>query len=437
MPSPATIANASSGRKRARDDADDEPQQAIVSPGSERGLNAAPQPPRQQKRPRTNAATQTSPPRATAAAFAMRAPTAADRLPIKDCQRREEFWFDDGDVVVRAEDQLFKLNKGKMSVACNFFRSMFEDGHIGVGSSGPDGQNDDDHYEGMPLIHGAHTSLREWELLIYVIYKIKENLLVVSWDDIRTMLELSRKYESLPMRELAIRNMSFLYPTTLPDFMMSTFLRKKYIDGALPNSVHFQAYNLAIEFDLYQFLPAISYRLTQYEFGNIISGVRETPDAEPIRLPAGVPASILEAREGLRELRSQLLFKFMQEPWRSEKPCGPSGNKCQYKRPPAGPSCEQVIARLRCDWHRDGHILRNTLHPLKTLTPSSHTMLRDLLCAPCRFAMKEEMSRGQAKMWVGMPEMFDLGTWFDIERKVRAKRVELAQLWSPDGEMLS
>ncbi|TFY54103.1 hypothetical protein EVG20_g9845 [Dentipellis fragilis] len=436
----AAVNNTSNGKKRARDDTDAEsviptPQEVVFTPGSEGSRTSASSSPR--KRARVNAEVQTSPPRTAATAIALPPPTVADQLPIQACERRKDFWFADGDVVIRAENQLFKLNSEKMGIACNFFLSMFNDGHIGVGNGRPDGEDDEDHYQGMPLIHGTHTSLHEWELLIYVIYKMKAKLLMMSWDDIRTMLELSRKYESLPMREIAIRNMGFLYPTALPDFMMSTYLRKKYITGALPQSLHFQAYNLAVEFDLYQFLPGISYRISQYDFQQIIEGVRDTPDAEPHRLPAGAHTSILEGRESAREMRSGLIFKFMEEAWDEDEPSGPSGDKCLHQHPRVGPTCHQTISRLRCDWQKDGHVLRNTRHPLKMLGMSSRLAIRDMLCPPCRFAMKEEMSKGQAKLWVGLPTLFDLGTWFEIERKVKAKRLELAKMWSPDEEMLS
>ena len=60
-----------------------------------------------------------------------------------DLHRCEDLWFADGNVVLRAEDTLFKVYQGLLSRESEVFRTMF---------SLPQPAESSDTYEGTPLV---------------------------------------------------------------------------------------------------------------------------------------------------------------------------------------------------------------------------------------------------------------------------------------------
>ncbi|KAF9052290.1 hypothetical protein BDZ89DRAFT_1088430 [Hymenopellis radicata] len=179
--------------------------------------------------------------------------------------RHHDLWFDDGSVVCRAENTLFRVHMSQLARHSVCFRDMFQ-----LASHEP---NHHDDIEGCPLIF-LHDSALDVESLLVSIYdgptfgdNGEEDFRAVSG-----ILRLSTKYIIDHLREKALAHLSTAWPSTLAGWDA----REDYARYTEQDPAHRRVYpspiaviNLAHEVDAPSLLPSAFYDLCRYPFCQI------------------------------------------------------------------------------------------------------------------------------------------------------------------------
>ncbi|EDR01758.1 uncharacterized protein LACBIDRAFT_333017 [Laccaria bicolor S238N-H82] len=129
-----------------------------------------------------------------------------------DLITHSKIWFDDGSVVIQAEQTQFRVHRGMLSRQSSIFRDMF---------SVPQPPGDQEPViEGCSIVHVSESS-QDWEGLLTLMY---DNLRVYGSDDpmpislIAVMLRLGKKYDMEHFLKEAVTRLQYEFPRNLSDW---------------------------------------------------------------------------------------------------------------------------------------------------------------------------------------------------------------------------
>ncbi|EDR01759.1 uncharacterized protein LACBIDRAFT_333018 [Laccaria bicolor S238N-H82] len=129
-----------------------------------------------------------------------------------DLITRSKIWFDDGSVVIQAEQTQFRVHRSMLSRHSSVFRDMF---------SVPQPPGDQEPViEGCSIVHVSESSL-DWKNLLTLMY---DNLRAYRSDDpmpislIAVMLRLGKKYDMEHFLKEAVARLQYEFPRNLSDW---------------------------------------------------------------------------------------------------------------------------------------------------------------------------------------------------------------------------
>ena len=256
------------------------------------------------------------------------------------------------------------------------------------------------------------------------------------WRTVTVLLEASRKYVCLPLRAAAIHHLSRLYPTSLEGW-------HRRVAGApapAPAGPHACALRLAREYEIAEIMPAVYYMLSMEDEGRLwdgwdVGGAGAGVGGKVV-LPRAEVRTVLRGLGMIRRGRQDAVFDFVRG-----MGVGPDGTARRRASGRCaglalrGYRCGHFLARLAHDWeaeaaaeggagvYRRGDGARHDA--LKVLGRGARRVAGQYLCGGCRGAFKREMMQGQRRVWFRLPVVFGLGTWFDIEERVRRQRDDM------------
>ncbi|EDR11217.1 uncharacterized protein LACBIDRAFT_315775 [Laccaria bicolor S238N-H82] len=295
--------------------------------------------------------------------------------------KRSRIWFDDGSIIIQAEDTQFCVHK---SVILKHFPTLND-----LVSSPQSSSN------GCAIIK-LSDSAKDWESLLTMIYDHLPTCKSTDLIPFRTlvaMLRLGDKYHGHSIREEALRFLRYEFPQDLDDWM-DIWGTKIY---PYPES-EFDFINLADEIGLHSVLPAMYYTCIKYEKLKDIFYGHPNSDGSVMRLSSDVQACLVIGREKLAFALRKHTFS-----WLYNKKIIP---------------CSRCSAKPECTAARN-QLIRKVWMPVPNISLALDVWNRSEfasgLCSFCAYTAEKLFHSGQEKLWIELPSYFGLPSWDELE----------------------
>ncbi|TFK39269.1 hypothetical protein BDQ12DRAFT_698267 [Crucibulum laeve] len=186
--------------------------------------------------------------------------TSSSSCSLGSVRQVQDLWYEDGNIIFKAGDSLFKVSKGVVAARSPVFHDM-------LAFPQPD---DQEMYDGCPLVmlYDADEDVRYFLKAIYDSGFFEPPPSTTEFDIISGILRLSTKYEVDYLRRRAIRHLDVLYPLTLTAFDR----RQETRTTPWKDNTAFEAARLAREADVPWILPAVLYCVCTCPVDDMVDG---------------------------------------------------------------------------------------------------------------------------------------------------------------------
>ncbi|KAI0087554.1 hypothetical protein BDY19DRAFT_994870 [Irpex rosettiformis] len=303
-----------------------------------------------------------------------------------------DIWFSDGNIVLRAEQTLFRVYRGILCRASPIFRDML---HIGHSQS----CNPADTYEECPLVVMAGDSAVDMRTFLRTLHDSSIfQMKLPSVDEIPqivSVLRLSTKYDVSYLRRPAIEVLQAWYPTALSNFealgsntslglshhiMVANVARQAFASVLLPSALLLCATKARDSYELYD-------------------GISRTDGLHVELLPEN-KRSIFIGRPQLEYAGRTRTFSFF------------------YSADPRGPGCaNRGHGNRKCaDWCKDiswESVLQkdHLLDPFFPFFEVARSFVVSSCCRVCSSSWEAQNRAGVEMLWKELPSIFDLQPW--------------------------
>ncbi|KAJ7142093.1 hypothetical protein C8R43DRAFT_1016281 [Mycena crocata] len=317
-------------------------------------------------------------------------------------QRVQGLWFEDGNVIIQAETDLFRVYRGVLAARSPIFQDM-------LGLPQP---QEPETLEGAPLVHLPDSSA-EVVVFLRAIFDsgfFEPHPAPSDFHTIAGVLRLSHKYDVAYLRRRALIHLSSMYSTTLADW------DTQQTSWPAPTSIF--AIELAREVGAEWILPAAFYNLgaAAHNLGmkEIISGTLY--GTFPVKLSEHDLAFFLEGYLLQRDNEMSAILQFLHSPMPITGCSG--GSKC-------------ALARLLAVTKFQTDRVEYPAIPLDIWGASDWDRLSSA-CSTCLKWLKQTHSQARQSFWDKLPGLYGLPTWGELNKlKARGFKndVETTSFW--------
>ncbi|KII84008.1 hypothetical protein PLICRDRAFT_118797 [Plicaturopsis crispa FD-325 SS-3] len=300
-------------------------------------------------------------------------------LPVLDATNSSTVWYNDGSIVLQAENTRFRVHRTVMALNSPIFEDML---HIGQSPG-------EDSVEECPLVV-LHDSAEDLEAILRALYDRRyfdpEENQPLSL--IASILRLSKKYEIQHLYNKALKFLTDQFPDTLE--ARDACGPSRVVESA---GFSFDVITLARELDIQQILPAAFYRFIMlYDDAVILDGLPDPTGEQMTKLsPLDQKVAIL-GRQNVIKLSASTTYAWLDEEKTSEH-------------------CKQKLA-CTMGYHDISNGLWKPLPRCAALS-QWRSEWNHWLCSRCRQDAIECHNSGRARFWSKLPECFDLPPWPD------------------------
>ncbi|GJE93164.1 hypothetical protein PsYK624_093230 [Phanerochaete sordida] len=296
----------------------------------------------------------------------------------EDFQRCSDLWFDDGNIVLQAEQTLFQVYKGVLRRESPVFADM-------LSLSG----QPEEHYGKVPLVR-MHDTAEEIKLFLSVIFIHQFMDSRRANPELATIMAVSAKYQAPEVHRRAQALLTLEFPSTLKDY--DALRTSPARSSVCQTESDFWALTIAVIKAARRtkenvLLPAAFLRAASHEVTSILA--QDALDLEDRIV-------ILAGRDKL----SQMARK---EPWAVVFShgfgCGEWGNGC------------------RGEWGRVRDAIEvstNFIDPFCTVSPPVD---RGKLCSQSRAYLLNTHPKAREDAWERLPIMFGLSPWAELVKE--------------------
>ena len=333
--------------------------------------------------------------------------------------RSQDVWYDDGNVVVQAENIVFKVFRGILASNSTVFADMLSVPQP-INMTGPD------MYDSCPLIqiYGTPEDARHFLKAIhdagsarFVRQRGRETNQALRYYDVRTtskfsvvagILRLSTKYQVPYLRKRAISHLTTMFPSSLQDFQENRNSSPYAAKLGHYTGLAMEVVNLAKECRLPMLLPISMYYCAVMRLEHILDGVVVANDdgtTRKIDLDWPEKRAIVLGKRALNHRARTNLFGFLlvstpPPPIIPNNPsaspgCG-AGQRCETGKLKWLRQMEPLLSGDKC----------GPLHMQFDWTRYSADV-----CTYCVMDGKNKYREGLKKSWEELPSVFELEPW--------------------------
>ncbi|KAI0784160.1 hypothetical protein C8Q75DRAFT_736305 [Abortiporus biennis] len=326
--------------------------------------------------------------------------STGDRLQYssKSLVKNTALWFDDGTIVLQAQNVLYRVYAGHLARYSKVFTDM-----LAIPQSSDSEDDSLEKYEGVPLVFLPDSSFDTTNFLMALLHPgFHGRLESLKIEELASILRLSRKYIVDILLSQVVGILTQLFPSTL-----STHIKISN-EVRLANATTGQLFtiaNIAKETGVDILLPSIYYRCCQLELSKVMEDA-QTLDPENLN-------RIITGRDKLQTLTLHSFSWLFAEETRNSK---------KYAR------LESESCR---DWDctREAEVAK-VAKTASTTTSSGLNMLLDPLCLMllckaiptttcegCRGGISRLATTSALNVWTNLPQTFGLPEWKKLVRK--------------------
>ncbi|KAJ3513919.1 hypothetical protein NLJ89_g2688 [Agrocybe chaxingu] len=309
--------------------------------------------------------------------------------------RSEDFWLDDGNIILQAESTQFRVHKSMLARHSTVFKDMF--------SFPQPAEPLDPVVEGCPVVTLSDPAW-DVEVILSIFYdNVKCSVIdlekALSIDEIKAILSMAKKYDIAYLRDRALERLRRCFPTTVKAWDAS------FGDANGP-TIHFKppldtveaVIALALEHGIPTILPSAYLYLAALAPPEKIAG----GDKSILSLEARLQC-ILGRDNLIREIHSSVQLWWYDREFMPPERC----NMDQLH-----PSRAEVLdAFVTALWLTDERTVWD--FNAKIPTPAEEKVAR--LCASCADTVKLCYRRVRREIWRRLPELFDLPPWRELK----------------------
>ncbi|KAL1950356.1 hypothetical protein VTO73DRAFT_5480 [Trametes versicolor] len=322
---------------------------------------------------------------------------------------RGEPWFDDGNIILLAEDgasdnaAAFKVHRGVLARHSEVFQSMFE---LSTPISG-----DVDVADGCPIVR-MHDRPTELSGLIRALYDGAsfEHRSIQDFYHVAGILRLATKYFIAHLRREAIRHLLQTWPHTLKghDRFIERAVKSAPVGDLTYPYVHpLHVLNLARETHVRIIVPSALYFLSLYGLPDILRGDHPKLRVEhPSRPSSELSARDLQDYTLMFQHRIDAILDFIRQTCSGRAPA----KTCQGQPGLCQKAFVRLGSRLSRSWVVRTGPLHYSVQAIDELADDPN------VCGPCRRAFREDVVALREKIWAELPGIVGLPAWSELEK---------------------
>ncbi|KIM45345.1 hypothetical protein M413DRAFT_442019 [Hebeloma cylindrosporum] len=326
-------------------------------------------------------------------------------LQTSNVTRSEDFWFEDGTIVLQAENTQFLVHKSVLSRHSVVFSDMFS-------ILQPENMDDEPSVEGKPLVRVFDTAEDIDQLLRALYDRGCDPRRKMPFKVIEVMLRLGNKYDIPHFVAEATGRLHVEFPTTLSQWDVQrhwslprggSFRGIKGQKGLL-----FDIVNLALQYEISSILPA-AYFLCLRDIDAVLTGTKRDDGSEAI-LSSDAQRACIQGRDEILEDIPRQTFQWMDPTEYSDV--------CQNAA-----VCFRILSYSVVLLWKSGRVTASDAFSQREQM-DAYLDGGGELCSVCRETSRFIHSAGRSKMWASLPSYFDLGSWKELEKEDPRKIVD-------------
>ncbi|KIJ64949.1 hypothetical protein HYDPIDRAFT_111635 [Hydnomerulius pinastri MD-312] len=315
----------------------------------------------------------------------------------QDQPKRLEPWMEDGNIVLAAQGNYFRVHLSVLSLHSSIFKDMFisSSPSSGCSTSSYGALDDVQVIDRCPVVQ-LSDSVEDLQIVLDALYRRSH---VFTFDQpmpfsvVAAFLRLGKKYEIRQLFNEAKAKLETSFPCKLPQSDLDI-----KITGHDPHG--FQIINLAHEVGLLSVLPAaIYYFCRSCPLSSILDGYTFEGSLFSLTTPNVRTCAI--GREKLLELQSVAF------PWLKATASG-----VRRVRQCSSASCNGLVnLTIARHWHPEP-----SRDPFMTWEAITAEFTGENVCHTCRATWQVEHQAGRDRAWEAFPGLLGLESWSELER---------------------
>ncbi|KIM44192.1 hypothetical protein M413DRAFT_376539 [Hebeloma cylindrosporum] len=308
---------------------------------------------------------------------------ASETQPLQ----RSRFWFDDGNVILQAENTQFRVHRSVLSLYSNIFKAMFSVPH-------PTGTTTMPNVDGCPVI-ALPDNASDLEHVLSIFYgniRSYDMRKRMPMDLLTAILRFGKKYEIDHLCKEGLERLPFDFANTLQKWDMS-FDEDPQTDYSL--QVH-NVLQLGCELSILSCLPTAYLMFVAHS--NLDTIMKRSTDYGGAMDRQIISRSVL-GRDKLIQAYLEVLKGWAQERLLTPSQQCSSTSFCSHKK---------LLASQSLFSTGDGKI--SLLEPWRVVETSNF-----LLCEPCLESLRVPYQKARQGLWADLPSFFGLPPWEELK----------------------